>query len=206
VLQTTELVVAVIFVDISVHVSNGRLLVAAAIAFAAMAVTAKGPLGIIRVCGQRLHLVLVMATAAVVAIAPIVPALRPDIEGIIVVEFGAVGLFRLATFTRSSESFHGAVPSRRGAKVIDATATVVHPGAPSGATPATRRPSPASTAPTPAARRMGRSAGAAAATGRRVVAKRRPEAEARIKRTIRGAGRLAGRATSAAADTDTPPR
>ena len=36
-----------------------------------------------------------MALSAAIALAPIIPALRPDIQGIIVVEFGAVGLFRV---------------------------------------------------------------------------------------------------------------
>ena len=44
-----------------------------------------------------------MVLSAVIALAPIVPALRPDIQGIIVIEFGAVGLIRVATLTRTGD-------------------------------------------------------------------------------------------------------
>jgi len=215
VLQVTELVVALVFVDVSVHVSNGGLLVAAAVAFAALAVTARGPLGIVRICGERLHLVLVMATAGTVAVAPVIPALRPDIEGIIVLEFGAIGLMRLATFTRLSDGAGAVSPSRRGSAVIDAKATVVAPGATSGATSGAR---PAAGAGSPGhrssgaapggatARWLGRTAGTAAASGRRAAARHRPAAEARVRRSIRSAGRLTGRVTSRPADPEEPSR
>jgi hypothetical protein len=202
-------VVAVVFVDISVHVARGGLLVVAAIAFAGLAVTARGPLGIIRLCGPRLHLGLVIGTAAIVAIAPIVPAFRPDIQGIIVLEFGTIGLIRLATFTRSSETVGRFASPRRGAPVINATATVVPPGTvPPGTS---SRPQPAarprsSRPPTSgtAARWAGRTAGAAAASGKRVAAKHRPAAEARLRRSIRDAGRIAGRVTAPPAKPETP--
>ena len=77
-LQATEIGVAVVYVDVSVHVSGGGLLLAAALAFAALAVTARGALGIVALCSQRLHLVMTSTVAALVALAPIVPALRPD--------------------------------------------------------------------------------------------------------------------------------
>ncbi len=108
VIQATEIVVALVYADISVHVANGGLLVGSAIALFALAVTAQGPLGLLRICGQRLHLFLAMALSVVIALAPFVSALRPDIEGIIVVEFGAVGLFRVATLTRTGQA-HRAV-------------------------------------------------------------------------------------------------
>jgi len=101
-LQASEVAVAMAFADISAHVSRGTLLIVAAAVLAGLAVTARGPLGILRICGQRLHVLLVLAASAAIAVAPIVPALRPDIEGIIVVEFGAVGLIRLATLTRTT--------------------------------------------------------------------------------------------------------
>ncbi len=215
VLQAIEVMVALIFVDISVHVSRGGLLVAAAIALAGLAVTARGPLGILRICGQRLHLILVVAAAAVVAIAPVIPAVRPDIQGIIVLEFGAIGVIRLATFTQTGESSRGVASGRRGAPVIDATARVVHPGersrAPSGTTPPPRPNRPAgprsagSASSGAAARWVGRTAGVAAASGKRAAAKHRPAAEARIKRSIRGAGRIAGRVTSPPANPESPP-
>ena len=206
VLQVTELVVALVFVDVSVHVSNAGLLVAAAAVFAALAVTARGPLGIVRICGERLHVVLVMATAGAAAIAPVIPALRPDIEGIIVLEFGAVGLMRLATFTGLSDTARAAGQSHRGSSVIDARATVVVPGAAPGPprTPAPGPSGPGSPGERPSgvapgsatARWLGRTAGTAAASGRRAAARHRPAAEARVRRSIRSAGRLTGRVTS----------
>jgi hypothetical protein len=216
VLQVTELVVALVFVDVSVHVSNAGLLVAAAAAFAALAVTAHGPLGIVRICGERLHLVLVMATAGTAAVAPVIPALRPDIEGIIVLEFGAIGLMRLATFTRLSDTARAVGPSRRGSAVIDAKATVVVPGTTSGPPPAPAPDPPGSGSPGhrssgvapggATARWLGRTAGSAAASGKRAAARHRPAAEARVRRSIRSAGRLTGRVTSQPADPEDPSR
>ena len=59
-IQATEIVVALVFADISVHVANGGLLVGGAIALLGLAVTAQGPLGLFRICGQRLHVALAM--------------------------------------------------------------------------------------------------------------------------------------------------
>jgi hypothetical protein len=203
VVQATEIAVAVVFVDVSIHVANSGLLVGAALAFFALAVTAQGPLGIARICNQHLHLVLAMAVAAAVAVAPVVPALRPDIEGIIVLEFGAVGLFRVAMLTRVSPLSPGA---GRGTRVIDATATVVDgPAAPGPTGPAPTRP-PASPGPSArsssdaAARWAGRASGAAATAGRQTAARYGPTARARVKRTIRSAGRLTGSVVSPPAD------
>jgi hypothetical protein len=203
VLQLTELVVAFILVDISVHVSNSGLMVGAAVAFAALAITAHGPLGIFRICRPLLHLTLVIGAAVVVAVAPVIPVLRPDIEGIIVIEFGAIGLIRLATLTDmqpSSRARRSASSRKSGALVIDATATLT----PDRSTPHAGASSPPSGDPEPgppsstgaAARWAGRAAGTASASSRRVVAKHRPEAEAKVKKAIREAGRLTGKVTS----------
>ena len=64
VLQASEVAIALVFMELLIHVSNGGLLVAAAVTFFALAVTARGPLGIFRICGQRLHLTLATAAAA----------------------------------------------------------------------------------------------------------------------------------------------
>jgi hypothetical protein len=193
-MQAAQIAVALTFVDISVHVHDGGLLVAAAVAFLVLAATAHGPLGVVRICGQRLHLILTVAVAVAVALAPIVPWLRPDVEGIVVLEFGAIGLIRVATLTQTGETLPR-VPSarRRSSRVIDATATVSDPGGPA----ARESGPPPSQAPSGAAARWaGRTTGAAAASGRQVAAKYRPEAEAQVKRTIRGAGRIAGKVTT----------
>jgi hypothetical protein len=204
VLQASEVAIALVFMELLIHVSNGGLLVAAAVTFFALAVTARGPLGIFRICGQRLHLTLATAAAAAVAVAPVIPALRPDIQGIIVIEFGAVGLVRLATLTLATDypRATGTSPRRRRGSVIDTTATVVDATTagrtPAGPTTAGRQPGAAAqraTAPPPgaAARWAGRTTGAAAASAKKMTARYRPEAEAQVKRTIREAGRIAGR-------------
>jgi hypothetical protein len=172
-------------------VDNSSLLVAAALAFALLAVTAPGPLGIVRICPPRLHLVLLVSVAVVVALAPVIPAARPDIEGIIVVEFGAVGLIRLATLTDMSSSSRRSATRRPAPRVIEATATVA-PDLPLRPEPTPARPSAA----TGAARWAGRAAGVVSASGRKAVAEHGPEASQQVKRAIRAAGRLAGRVTS----------
>ena len=220
-LQASEVAVAMAFADISAHVSRGTLLIVAAAVLAGLAVTARGPLGILRICGQRLHVLLVLAASAAIAVAPIVPALRPDIEGIIVVEFGAVGLIRLATLTRTAASAAVAGGGMPGARpVIDATATVTPPAYPGGRAAAGRgaagkrtvpdpsapsagpgpSPTPASTGA--AARWVGRTTGAAAARGRRAADRHRPEVEEAARRAIRGAGRMAGRMASSSEPED----
>jgi hypothetical protein len=215
VLQTSEVAVAVVLVDISVHVSRGTLLLVAAAALGGLAVTARGPLGIFRVCGQRLHVYLVMAAAVAIAVAPIVPALRPGIEGITVVVFGAVGLLRLATLTRLVTPGPVAAGGGRGAgAVVDVTSTPAPPVSRGGRAvaehPAAAEhpvPDPSGTPPGPGPSRttassgaaagwVGRTTGTAAARGRRAADRHRPEVEETVKRTIRGAGRMAGRMTS----------
>jgi pyruvate/2-oxoglutarate dehydrogenase complex dihydrolipoamide acyltransferase (E2) component len=143
-----------------------------------------------------------MVVAALVAVAPVFPLLRPDIEGIIVMEFAAIGLLRMATLTRTAPAGTGGPASRRfrsGPAVIEATATVIDPSARPAPTPAAPPPStgPSSGA---AARWAGRATGAAAASGKRAASKYGPSAEARVKRTIRSAGRIAGSVTSPPAD------
>jgi len=83
-----------------VHVARGGLLVAGAGAFAALALTAPGRLGALRVCGVRLHAVLDVVVALALAAAPALRSVRPDATGIVVVEVAAVGWIRLSTLTR----------------------------------------------------------------------------------------------------------
>ncbi len=206
VLQLSELVIALVLVDVSVHVRGGSVLVAAAVVFAGLAVTAQGPLGLVRVCPPRLHLVLTVTAGALAAAAPVVPALRPDIEGIVVLEFAAVGLIRVATLTRTPE-YRGGVPGsgrrshrRADRNVIDTTASVVVPGPPAGPTPGRSAGGPSTGTGDSAARRAGRAAGVAAAEGRRLAATHRPAAEAKVRQSLRQAGRWAGRLASRGAD------
>jgi hypothetical protein len=190
--------------------------VVAAGVFAALAVTARGPLGILRICGPRLHVTLTIVCSVVLALAPIVPAFRPDVQGIIVLEFVAVGVIRLATFTRLTAPAPTGLGRRNGTMVIDASVVVAEAGSPGGGRPipstaapgGTPAPRPApnqataqdapkpSPAPGAAARWLGRTTGTMAASGKRAVAQHRPEVEAHAKRTIRSAGRVAGRLTA----------
>jgi len=99
----------------SVHVSGGGLLVAGGLAFGILAATGRGPTGVVRVCPPRLHAAFDLIVAAGLALAPILPALRPDVTGIIVIEFAAVGWIRLTTLTaftprRAGEAPSGSVP------------------------------------------------------------------------------------------------
>jgi len=219
IVQATEIAVAVVFAYLSVHVAHGAVLVISAVPLLALAVTAQGPLGLFRICGQRLHLWLAMALSAAIALAPIIPALRPDVQGIIVIEFGAVGLFRVATLTRTGDTRRAVSPAGRGSgPVIDAaaTATAVGPG-PSfddpaaggpgagGSAPGSSGSGPSSSGPSSSdavARWAGRASSAAVASGKRVAADYRPGAEDQVKRTIRGMGKWAARATARVA----PPR
>jgi hypothetical protein len=199
VLQVTELVVAFILVEVSVHVNGGSLLVAAAGILAVLAVTAQGPLGLLRICSQRFHVALALGASVLVAAAPIVPALRPDLEGIIVIEFAAIGVIRVATLTRTREYPSGVPKGRRDTQpVIETTASVVEPGAP-------RQPLPQGGPPIEnTARRAGRAAGTAAASGRRLWARHGPAVESRTKQVVRKAGRWAGKATGPAGDSSAP--
>jgi hypothetical protein len=99
ILQLAELLAAVALADLSLHVDRGGLLVAGTAVFALLAITANGPLGLVRVVPRRLHVYAVCVVSVVFALAPILPQIRPDASGIIIIEFGAVGLFRLATLT-----------------------------------------------------------------------------------------------------------
>jgi hypothetical protein len=211
VLQATELVSLLALADLSLHVTNGGLLVGAGALFAVLSMVADGPLGVARLCGRRLHVVLVMVASVVVALAPIIPAVRPDLEGILVVELVAVGLFRLATLTSTAPA--GRKSIRPGA-VVEATATVVDPSSsPPPSTPprSPARPptapagtSAASTAAASAGASAARWAGRAATAAAQASARHRPAAEAQVKRALRGAGRATGKVTTRS-DPPNPP-
>jgi hypothetical protein len=158
----------------------------AAAAFALLAVTARAPLGLARVCGPRLHATLDVVVAVAVAAAPILPALRPDITGIAAVEVAALAWVRLSTLTRYTRL---AAPSGGGTMVGNG---LVGDKTVSGDTGALGAP--------------GRGTGDAAgppATGAVVLrglgilagrsARRLPEAEEKLRGGARQAGRHAAR-------------
>jgi hypothetical protein len=99
-----EYILAGALAELSVHIGRSGLLVAAAGAFALLALTARGPLGIARVCGPKLHGTLDIAVAVAVAAAPLFPTVRPDLNGIVVVEVAALAWLRLSTLTRYTPS------------------------------------------------------------------------------------------------------
>ena len=185
-----ELGVAFLLVTQSVHVGRGGILVVGGAVFGLLALTADGPLGVFRVCGQRLHVVVVAGAALLLGALALVPALRPDVEGLLVTGAAVIVVVFLATRTVTSPVRRGRRSRRTGSgAVIDAPATVAP--RPESAPP--EAPDPGTGDADTALRRAGRTTGAAAAAGRRAVDEHRPQVEDQVKRTLRGAGRLAGR-------------
>ena len=203
VLQVAELAVAFVFVDVAVHLTSQGSLLAAAALFALLAVTARGPLGIVRLCPKGLHVVLVVVASVAIALSPILPVLRPDLVGIIVVEFGSVGMIRLATLTRTAEAAPVASPSSVSPSSAPAEA------APAEAAPAEPAETGAATGGGDGAPSMvdksARTAAAAAVAGRQAVERYRPAAEEQARRALRGAGRSVGRVLRRASPPAEPP-
>ncbi len=85
---------------LSVHIGRGGLLLVAGAALGLLALTARGPLGLVKVCGARLHAVLDVAAGILLAASPLVPALRPGLLGIVAVEVVALTWLRVTTLTR----------------------------------------------------------------------------------------------------------
>jgi hypothetical protein len=124
--QLLEYLVAGALAGLSIHIRHSGLLLVAAGAFALLAVTARAPLGLARVCGPRLHATLDVVVAVAVAAAPILPALRPDITGVAAVEVAAVAWLRLSTLTRYTRlpaPPGDETPAGHGAEVPDGAVT-----------------------------------------------------------------------------------
>ncbi|MGH9097090.1 MAG: hypothetical protein ACRDWB_06670 [Acidimicrobiales bacterium] len=201
ILQLAEILSVLALADLSLHVSRGGVLAVAGAVFAALALTADGPLGVIRIFGRRLHVGMAVVAAVLVAVSPVIPSIRPDIEGIIILELVAVGIIRLATLVNRDPGPVRPNGIRGSGPVLDATATVAPPtSARPGPDPSPPPGSPGrSFLPTEesvgtAARWAGRAAGAASSAASRTSAKHGPATKAQAKRTIRTAGRLVGRA------------
>ena len=195
-LQVVELGVAFLLVTQSVHVGNGGLLIGFAVVLGLLALTAAGPIGVFRICSQRLHVVLLVAVCFAVVALAFIPALRPDIQGLLVVGGAVIALVFLVTRTNIAGGTGGRRRSRgAGARgpVIDTTATVVTPEDHHAQDP--REPRGTDPDSDSALRRAGRTTGAAAAAGKRAVDEHRPQVEHQVKRGLRGAGRLAGKLT-----------
>jgi len=203
VLQAAELAVAFVFVDVAVHLTSQGSLLAGAAVLALLALTARGPLGIVRVCPRRLHVLLVPVVSAAIALSPILPVLRPDLTGIVVAEFGAIGLVRLATLTRTIEP----APSRADTPVettaisepaAEPTSELAAPaGAGSGSSGEDRDLS--------VVEKSARTAAAATVAGRRAAERYGPTVEEQARRALRGAGRSVGRVLRRASPPAEPP-
>jgi hypothetical protein len=218
ILQLAELLAAVALADLSLHVDRGGLLVAGTAAFALLAITANGPLGLVRVVPRRPHVYAVCVVCVVVALAPILPPIRPDVSGIIIIEFAAVGLFRLATLTSTVVT----VRKPRGSLPVPAR-TVDQPAVPTSAAASTSTPAASTGAEAAAAtgveagpRTTPEKASSTEAAGRWITRqasvaaqhatiaaeaaaltaeKHAPAARAQAGRAVRSAGRLTGRLT-----------
>lgn len=192
-LQVLELGVAFLLVTQSVHVRHGAILVVAGAVLAVLALTADGPLGVYRRCGQRLHLVILVGVVVALVVAACIPSTRPDLEGLLVIAFAVVALIVLGARTTTGGGRRRRRRAPGGGEVIDATATVI-PAAPEP--PAGPAVDPGAPDPDSVLRKAGRTTGAAAAAGRRAVDEHRPAVEDQVKKGLRGAGRLAGRLTA----------
>jgi hypothetical protein len=197
-LQVLELAVAYLLVSQSVHVAGGSLLAASGILLGLLTLSVQAPLGVIRICSPKVHLVLVRVLSVCMAAALVVPASRPDLEGIVIVLFAAVALVMLSTRTAVPGGWGRRRKGWRRDGAIDATATVTQPRTP----PAQSGPGDGDA--DSAIRRAGRSTGAVTAAGKRAVEERRPVVEHQVKKGLRGAGRLAGRLAGPKSPPDDP--
>jgi hypothetical protein len=123
---------------VAVHIGHSNLLLVAAAVFGLLALTSRGPLGLVRACGPRLHAVLDVTAAVLLALAPLVRPLRPGVIGIVVIELVAVAWLRLATLTRYTAPIRAA---RDDAVTTGASATDIGALAdrPTGSTPSVMR-------------------------------------------------------------------
>ena len=156
----------------------------AAVCLVLMAATARGPLGVARVCPARAHAILDGVVPVALALAPIVPWLRPDPIGIVVLEATTLAWLRVATLTRYRSTPAGG-PDPHGPAPVAADADAGPGGAPA------------------VARSLGVFAGRAARRlpaveqtvrrGARQARAHLPAAEAALRRAARQAGEHAAR-------------
>ena len=187
-----------LLVSQSVHVAGGSLLAASGILVGLLALSVQAPLGVVRICSPKVHLVLIRVLSVSMTAALVVPASRPDLEGIVIVLFAAVALILLSTRTAVRGGWGRRRKGWRRDGAIDATATVAQPRTPPAQSP------PGDVDSDSTIRRVGRTTGAAAAAGKRAVDEHRPVVEHQVKRGLRGAGRLAARLAGPKSPPDPP--
>jgi hypothetical protein len=88
---------------LSVHLGDSPVLLAAGGLLGVLALTARGPLGLVRVCGPRLHAVFDVAAGVLLALSPLFRALRPGVLGIAALELVALVWLRMTMVTRYTE-------------------------------------------------------------------------------------------------------
>jgi hypothetical protein len=98
--QLFEYFFAVALALLSVHIGDSEVLLTAAIVLGLLALTARGPLGVVRICGSRLHGGLDVVAGVLLALSPLVRALRPGAIGIVAIEVVAVAWLRVTMLTR----------------------------------------------------------------------------------------------------------
>jgi hypothetical protein len=98
--QLFEYFFAVALALLSVHLGGSAVLLTAAIVLGLLALTARGPLGVVRICGSRLHGILDVVAGVLLALSPLVRALRPGAIGIVAVEVVALAWLRVTMLTR----------------------------------------------------------------------------------------------------------
>jgi len=98
--QLFEYLLATGLVVLSVHIGHSGLLLLGGVIVGVLAVTGRGPLGVVRVCGSRLHATLDIGAGIFLVVAPLIGPLRPGAVGIVVVELSALAFLRMASLTR----------------------------------------------------------------------------------------------------------
>jgi hypothetical protein len=83
-----------------VHIGDSEVLLTAAIVLGLLALSARGPLGVVRICGSRLHGTLDVVAGVLLALSPLVRALRPGVIGIVAIEVVALAWLRVTMLTR----------------------------------------------------------------------------------------------------------
>jgi len=186
VIQVTELAVAVGLVDLSLHVTRAAVLLGAAAVLTAISLTAKGPLGVVRLVGRPAHRVVALVVAAGMALAPLAPALRPGVDGIAILELGAIGLARVATLVRVAPGPLSADPEEPRRRAARGERSKLAPDAGGADPPPVAR----------VARWAGRAASQAGTAVNRAADAHGPVAKAHVLRAARTSGRVTGRLTA----------
>jgi hypothetical protein len=103
----------------------GKVLLAAAAYLVVVAILSRGPLGLVRLLGPRLHQALDLVLVVGLAVSPIFARSDLDVAGVIIAEALAIVLLRLAFRTR-----YVPAPGAIGAVAARARAVAMDPGRP----------------------------------------------------------------------------